>query len=122
MSRDDRIVIRIGGDMSGQFVLGDNNVTTNISADRKLAKDLFDEVDGQLDDETARAQLVELQDAVLAEKPDVSRMVRVRDWFATHLPAMAAAVGKVIVHPVVVRLVNAAGDSVAAEFQRHFGG
>lgn len=54
MSRDERIVIRIGGDMSGQFVLGDNNVTTNSvsalsGADRKLLTTLFDEIGGQLD-------------------------------------------------------------------------
>jgi hypothetical protein len=137
MSRDERIVIRIGGDMSGQVVLGDNNVTTNSrsalsSADRKLLTAVFDEVGGQLDGQlgdhpdeladSARALLADLRAAVLATKPDVSTMVRVRDWFALHLPAMAAAIGRVVVHPIVVRLVSAAGDSIAAEFQRHFGG
>ena len=125
MSRDERIVIRIGGDLSGQFVLGDNNVTTTSAADRTRLGALFDELGRGLDGdfaEPARAQLADLRDAVLAPTPDVSRMVRVRDWFAAHLPAMAAAVGRVIVHPIVVRLVNAAGESVATEFQRHFGG
>ncbi|HEY4024501.1 MAG TPA: hypothetical protein VGM75_37840 [Pseudonocardiaceae bacterium] len=137
MSRDERIVIRIGGDMSGQFVLGDNNVTTNSAAalsgaDRKLLTALFDEVGGQLDGqledhpdelaEPARAQLADLRVAVLATKPDVPAMVRVRDWFALHLPGMAAAIGRVVVHPILVRVVGAAGGSIAAEFQRHFGG
>jgi hypothetical protein len=37
------------------------------------------------------------------------------------LPELAGAVTGVIIHPIVGKLVEAAGDGLAAEFRRRFG-
>jgi hypothetical protein len=47
-------------------------------------------------------------------------MQSIRQWFGAHLPLLAGAVTSVIVHPVVGKLVEAAGDMVAGEFRRQF--
>jgi hypothetical protein len=49
-------------------------------------------------------------------------MEYVKGWFAKHLPGLAGAVTGVIVHPIVGKLVEAAGETLAAEFKRRFGG
>jgi hypothetical protein len=49
-------------------------------------------------------------------------MEDVRGWFAKHLPPLAEAVKNVVLHPIVVKLVKAAGDTVAMEFRCRFGG
>ena len=58
---------------------------------------------------------------VNAEEPDLSVMEYVKGWFGKHLPQLAGAVASVVVHPVVGKVVGAAGDLAAAEFRRRFG-
>ena len=67
-------------------------------------------------------RLYEIEEAVLAEETDVARLVYAKRWFTKHLPAIAGSVTSVVVHPVVGKLVQAAGDAVAGEFRRRFGG
>jgi hypothetical protein len=47
-------------------------------------------------------------------------MEYVQHWFARHLPGLQTAVTELVTHPVVVRLVVATGDEVAAEYRRRF--
>lgn len=68
--------------------------------------------------EAATARLDELQEAVVAEEPDVTTIEYVKRWFARHAPGIAGSVVGVLVNPIVGKLVQAAGDSVAAEFNR----
>jgi hypothetical protein len=73
-------------------------------------------------DQQEAAELVdELEDAILAEAPKVSRMAFIRDWFSAHVPKLARAVSELILSPLVRRIVAAAGDLAAAEFRNAFG-
>ncbi|WP_017625254.1 hypothetical protein [Nocardiopsis chromatogenes] len=128
------------GDVSGQVVVGDDNTVVTahgdageasaaVSPDLESLRAGFDALReriaqeaGEGTDAAARERVDELEEAVTAEEPEVSVMVYVRDWFAKRLPALAGAVTALIVHPFVGRLVEHAGDAVAAEFSRHFGG
>jgi len=77
-----------------------------------------------LADETrasATERVDELEAAATAAEPDLSTLEYVRNWFAKHVPAFLGAVTGIVVHPVVGKLVHAAGDAVAAEFEHRFG-
>ncbi|WP_370937665.1 hypothetical protein [Amycolatopsis sp. cg13] len=126
----DRITIHVGSDLSGQVVFGDNNITTGgdyhaaASADLAAVTSLLEEIRAALPADLAEqggAQLDDLEEAITADTPDLSAMERVRDWFSQHVPALAGAIGRTVLHPVVVRLVAAAGDTLAADFHRRFG-
>jgi hypothetical protein len=134
-ARGDRVSIRIGGDVSGQFVVGDENVTTTTSvgspvsqADLDTLTALLNEVRTALAGESdavrnaGLAKLDEFEEAITEDEPDLATMEHVRGWFVRRIPALADAVGRIVLHPVVTRLVNAAGDTIAAEFRRRFGG
>src|SRR3954447_18377322 len=76
-----------------------------------------------LDKKAAALERVdELEEAVTAETPDLSTMEYVNRWFFKHLPQVAGSVVGVVTNPVVGKLVEAAGDGLAAEFSRRFGG
>ena len=70
----------------------------------------------------ALERVAELSEAVTAQQPDLTTMEYVRQWFVRHLPGLAGAVTGVVVHPIVGKLVEAAGEACAAEFKRRFGG
>lgn len=128
------------GDVSGPVVVGDDNTVLtatggaegvptatgtdleSLQAGFAALREWIDREAGEGAGSAARERIDELEEAVTAEKPEVSVMVYVRDWFAKRLPALAGAVTSLIVHPFVGRLVEHAGDTVAAEFSRHFGG
>jgi len=81
------------------------------------------EVDAPLEKREAALERVgELEEAVIAGEPDLATMEYVNRWFARHVPGLAEAVTGVVVHPIVGKLVEAAGDGLAAEFRRRFGG
>jgi hypothetical protein len=72
--------------------------------------------------EAALERVEELEEAVTAEEPDLTTMEYVKRWFVKNLPGLAGTVTSVVVHPIVGKLVEAAGDALAAEFRRRFGG
>jgi hypothetical protein len=37
-------------------------------------------------------------------------------WFRKNVPALAGAVASIVIHPIVGKLVGAAGDALVAEF------
>ena len=128
---------RITGDVSGQVAVG-TRITQRqtvspppevTAADRaelaELLARLEQEVAAQAPPDQKAAALErtrELAEAVTAEKPDLSTMEYVKGWFVKHLPGLAGAVTSVVVHPIVGKLVAAAGDALSAEFRRRFGG
>ena len=63
----------------------------------------------------------ELEAAVGAEKPDLTTMEYVRAWFVRNLPKLAGAVAAIVVHPIVGKVVEAAGELAAGEFRQRFG-
>lgn len=63
----------------------------------------------------------ELQDAVLADEPDLTTLQYVRKWFGKNLPKLAGSITGLIIHPVVGKIVEAAGDLAARQFREFFG-
>jgi hypothetical protein len=63
----------------------------------------------------------ELEEAVLAERPDVTTIRYVAQWFGRNLPKLAAAVTSVVIHPIVGQLVEQAGEMLAGDFRRLMG-
>jgi hypothetical protein len=132
----DAISATIRGDVSGQIAVGMNNaLNQTVNAARpavteadltalwQALADLRIKVASEAPPEKKAAALErvdELQEAVTTERPDLTTMEYVKNWFAKHMPTLAGAVVSVVVHPVVGRLVEAAGDVLVAEFHRRF--
>ncbi|MEU6394269.1 hypothetical protein [Streptomyces sp. NPDC046939] len=122
-------------DVSGQVVVGRDNTVSRIDSpasaapvtERELAelRAEFARVRAALPadaPERAGELLDELEESATALEPDLSTMEYVRRWFGRHLPSLAGAVTALVVHPIVGRLVEAAGGTLADEFRRRFGG
>lgn len=128
--------VKIGGDASGNIVVGDENKvtidqsqTTVTVSDKEYAElfslidDLKDKIskeagDDKKDQAIERAE--ELKEALKEEKPDLSTMEYVTNWFAKNLPTIAGSVTSIVVNPIVGKLVQAAGDAAVEEFNRRF--
>jgi hypothetical protein len=63
----------------------------------------------------------ELAEAAVAQEPDLTTLAYIRKWFGKNLPKLAGSVTGLIVHPVVGKLVEAAGDLAVAQFRELFG-
>jgi hypothetical protein len=119
-------------DVNGQAAIGKDIVQTNIAApptaeELQALTDAFaalrTEVEQQAPPEVreeAVRQADVLKDATLGPKPDVSLMAQARTWFLKHAPGLLGAVTTVIVNPIVGKVVQTAGDAVAAEYRKHF--
>ncbi len=128
--------ISVGGDLSGQMAVGkriEQRHVTNApaaiteaelaelrSAFAALRAEIATEVPPELQD-AAIERVEELEQAVTAEKPDLSTMEYVRNWFTKRCPTMAKSVTGVIVHPICTKLAAAAGDAMVADFHQRFG-
>ena len=136
-SSGDEIRATIHGDVSGQVAVGKRitqeqrigpraEVTeADLAALRQMLADLRAQVAAQAPPDKRDAALErvdELEEALTAEEPDLTTMEYVKKWFGKHLPQLAGAVTSLVVHPIVGKLVEAAGDALAAEFRRRFGG
>lgn len=66
-------------------------------------------------------QVDALQGAIREGKPNVRKIESVLIWFKEHLPKLAGAVTSVVLNPIVGKIVEAAGDMVAAEFTELLG-
>jgi hypothetical protein len=134
----DVIRATISGDISGQVAVGKGitqiqtigaarpQVTEADMAElRQALADLKTKVAAEASPEQRDAALErvdELQEALTAEEPDLTTMEYVKRWFVKNLPGLAGAVTSVAVHPIVGKLMEAAGDALAAEFRHRFGG
>lgn len=125
----------ITGDVSGQIAVGDQNVQHQTIVEARLSPEEVEELRGLFaalrevvaaeappeEQDAALEHVDELQEALTAETPDVSALERVKRWFGEKLPAAGKAVGNLLRHPVVAKLVGAAGDALAADFRRRLG-
>ena len=138
----DHISVRIGGSVQegGQVGIGRNITQTYSrthmsgspavsSAELAELQRAIDEVKAQIlagappEQQAAALERVdELKEAVVAEELDVTTLQYVRKWFLKNLPKLAGSVTGLIVHPVVGKIVEAAGDLAAAQFREQFGG
>jgi len=126
----------ISGDVSGQVAVGKGitqiqtigaarpQVTeADLAELRQVLADLRAKVAAEAPTEKKDAALervAELEEAITAEEPDLATMEYVERWFVKNLPELAEAVTRVVVHPIVGKRVEAAGDALAAEFRRRF--
>jgi len=125
-------------DVSGQIAIGNNNIqsqtieTKNITvseAELKALQKMFENVKDQIAEKAPKEQqekalekVSELEDAIKTEKPDLTTMEYVKNWFEKNLPQLAGAVTGLVVNPIVGKLVEVAGETIAQEFKRRFGG
>lgn len=131
----DVINANISGDVSGQVAVGkDIKQVQNVGASAITEADLLDlrqmlsDLKAQVEKEAptdkkhaALERVNELEEAVTAKEPDLTTMEYVKRWFVKNLPGLAGTVTGIVIHPIVGKLVGAAGDIVASEFRRRFG-
>jgi hypothetical protein len=143
MSADsgDNITVSIGGSVQegGQVGVGRDisqsymrthttGPTTVTEADLAELRRAVDDVKAQIvaevppDQQAAALERVEeLQEAVVAEEPDLTTLQYVRQWFGKNLPKLAGSITGLIIHPVVGKIVEAAGELAASQFRALFG-
>lgn len=136
-----RITGTVTGDVSGQVAIG-SGIRQSWTVGAPPEKPTEDELAGfrqALEDlraqvaaaaptpevaASAAERVTELESAVMPAEggePDLTTMEYVKKWFVKNLPALAGSVTSLVVHPVVGKLVTAAGDAAVAEFNRRFG-
>lgn len=129
--------VLIEGDVSGQVAIGNNikqkqiikKMSTEVSsADLEALHKLIEALKEQIStsappdqQEKALERVSELEEAITAEEPDLTTMEYVKNWFGKNLPQLAGAVTGLVVNPIVGKLVEAAGETIAHEFKQRFG-
>ena len=137
----DDIRVTIGGSVQegGQYGVGRNisqcyvrthteGRTAVTEADLAELRSAIEAVKAQIvaeappDQQAAALERVDkLEEAVVAGKPDLTTLNRIRNWFGKNLPKLAGSVTGLIIHPVVGKIVEAAGDLAARQFRELFG-
>ena len=132
----DVIHANISGSVSGQIGVGKDITQTQTIGERlpvtdaemaelrKMVAELKARVEAEAPPETKDAALErvdELEEAVTAKEPDLTTMEYVKRWFTKNLPTLAGAVTGVVVNPIVGKLVEVAGEGLAAQFRQRFG-
>jgi hypothetical protein len=134
---DKNYSVTIGGGVSGQFIQGDSNVQiqSTAGAGQAVTDAELTELRAEIDrlrqavattappdiKDAALERVNELEDAVTAKEPDLDAMGGVKSWFVKRLPGLAGAVTGIFINPILGKLVEAAGEGLAAEFRRRFG-
>lgn len=131
--------VSVGGSVTGQFAVGEHihqqhvqgsqQVPAVTEADLAELRRAVEEVKAQIRAEAppeqqaaALERVDEIEQAVVAEEPDLTTLQYVRKWFVKNLPKLAGTVTGLVVHPVVGKIVEAAGDVAASQFRTLFGG
>jgi hypothetical protein len=130
----DRISASITGDVSGQVGVGKGITQTQTAgqgtaavSDAELAelRDAFSKLKAKVFAEApperqlaAVERVEELEQALIAEEPDLTTVQYIGRWFGRNLPRLAGAVTGVVVNPIVGKMIGAAGDALVQEFRR----
>lgn len=113
--------VAVGKDITQNQTVGTAAITNEELAELRTAfSELATEVEAQAPPERRAAaieRVAELEEAVLADEPDVTTIQYVGRWFRANLPQLAGAVVSIVVNPIVGKLVGAAGDALVAEFR-----
>lgn len=113
--------VAVGKDIAQNQTVGTAAITNEELAELRTAfSELATEVEAQAPPERRAAaieRVAELEEAVLADEPDVTTIQYVGRWFRANLPQLAGAVVSIVVNPIVGKLVGAAGDALVAEFR-----
>lgn len=134
--RNQGVSVNINGDISGQVAVGENikqaqslrgGMASLSAAELKTLSEMIAGLKQQISTEAppdkkepALEKVSELEQAITDKKPDVSTMEYVRNWFVKNIPGLAGAVTGLVVNPIVGKLVEAAGETIASEFKRRF--
>ncbi|HUO69785.1 MAG TPA: hypothetical protein VMU39_03330 [Solirubrobacteraceae bacterium] len=111
--------VAIGKDISQRQDVGSMQLTITEAERAELSalfNDLRREVSAAVPESErgpALERVDELEQAIVADKPDLTTVQYVKQWFARKLPAAAGLITSVLVHPLVGRLVERAGDKLA---------
>lgn len=130
------IHVSVGGDVSGQLAAGENITQMSTKTAGEVTRAELEELNQLLahlrskveveahpdKKDVALERVGELEGAIAEEKPDLTTMEYVKNWFVKNLPGLAGTVTSVVVHPIVGKLVEAGGDALVEEFRRRFGG
>ena len=65
--------------------------------------------------DSAAERVGELEEALTAPEPDMETTGYVKRWFLKKLPGLAGLITSLLVHPLVGKLVQSAGDTAYAE-------
>jgi len=128
----DNINVEIGGGHNQGIIVGkniinrsDNKISeTDLEAVRGLFAQLKSLVEAQSPPDkkaSATERVDELEQAVVAEQPDLTTLDYVKNWFEKNLPQLAGAVTSVLVNPIVGKVVEATGKIAIGEINRRFG-
>ena len=125
---DPQITANISGGITGSQVAVGSNIaqTQTVSqgppvtdAERAELAQLFADLKAQVAaqaapevQQSATERVDELEEAINAEKPDMSTIEYVKNWFLKKLPGLAGLVTGVLVNPIVGKLVHSAGEAV----------
>jgi hypothetical protein len=111
--------VAVGKDISQQQEVGSMELTLT-DAEMAEVKTLFaglrEQISAAVRESERRAALErvdELEEAVVADRPDLTTIEYVKQWFARKLPAAAGLVASVLVHPLIGAIVQRAGDKLA---------
>ncbi|AHH96315.1 hypothetical protein GCM10010174_76830 [Kutzneria viridogrisea] len=116
--------VHIGGDVSGQVSVGDNNVQVRSSepvTEQDLARLRTELAELRALVPAAAQKIDELDEALTGGEVDLPTVEHVQGWFRRRLPQFLGALNKVVLGPVVAKLVAAGGEQLAAEFTRRLG-
>lgn len=134
--RDRHRAVRIGGDVTGQVIIGNNNFqywqriqalgpasAEELAELRAAIATVRTSLSGESEQtaDQAAAKLDELEGALTSENVDIPTVEHVEGWFRRKLPKIANMLNKIILGPIVAKLVAAGGDQLVAEFTRRFG-
>ena len=112
--------LAVGKDIAQNQTVGSAAISSEELAQLRTAfSELASEVEAQAPPERRAAaveRVAELEQAILADEPDVTTIQYVGRWFRSNLPQLAGAVVSIVVNPIVGKLVGAAGDALVAEF------
>ena len=111
--------VAVGKDITQHQDVGSMQVTIT-DAEREELGALFAQLRGDIsaivpesERRAALERVDELEQAVVADHPDLTTVQYVKQWFARKLPAAAGLITSVLVHPLVGRIVERAGDKLA---------
>jgi hypothetical protein len=125
-------------DISGQVVVGNQNTLSQqigpspesivTPAELEDLRQQFQQLKQQIQAEAspdkqaaALERVEELEAAITAEKPDLTTIQYVKNWFGKHLPKLTGTLTSIVVNPIVGKLVEAAGEMAAVDFRDRFG-
>jgi hypothetical protein len=116
--------ISFGNVTNSQFVTGDYNHVEqtiglspeDVAALRGVFADLRANVAAEVDpgqQQEALTEVAELERSLVTKTPDPGRVRKALRWFREHAPQLAGTVLSVVVHPLVGKVVEGAGEAVA---------